>query len=616
MGQHQKVTVARVFIFIWFGQLISLIGSGLTSFALGVWVYQRTGSVTQFALISLFTALPLIAISPVAGAIVDRSDRRWIMILSNAGAAINTLAIALLLATNRLDVWHVYLTVVLKSTFSAFQWPAYTASTTLLVPKQYLDRASGLIQLGRAGSQLVSPVLGGLLLVSIQLQGIVLLDFLSFLFALVTLLGVRFPKAKTVIAPKKGKGSLLQGTVYGWRYLTARPGLLGLMIFFAAINFLVGVVEVLVTPMVLSFASAATLGTILSFGGIGMLAGSLLVSMGKGFDRRIRVLFCFMLSSGLCIAIAGLRPSIPLFALATFLFFLGLPPINVSHQVILQRKVVPDLQGRVFSINAAIAGASLTLGYAIAGPLSDRVFEPLMAVNGPLAGSLGQLIGVGEGRGIGLMFVVMGMLTMLATVLAYQYRPLRLVEKELPDVITDEAAAKDYRNLIGVLLTYPHKAAEIWKNNQTLIDADLLQMMEQVAIQMYENGSQKAAALLREQSEQLRRGLVDLTNILERDTEERLAIESTSQWVLEKELSKTGAYRNLIGVLLTYPHKTTEILEANQELVDAGLVHMMERMATNMSRNGFHEAAAFLREVSEQLKQAFVSTRTKFKLRG
>ena len=441
MAQHTTLHGIRIFILIWFGQLVSLIGSSVTSFALGVWVYQRTGSVTQFALISLSTTLPLIAISPLAGALIDRWNRRWSMIISDSGAGLSTLAIALFLVTGRLEVWHIYLATAISSTFSALQWPAYTATTTLLVPKQHLGRASGMTQLGRAAAQLISPVLGGVLLVTIQLQNVILLDFATFLFALVTLLSVRFPKVKSPATREAGKGSLLRETAYGWTYITARPGLLGLLIFFAASNFLVGVVQVLVTPLVLSFASPAVLGAVLSIGGSGMLVGSLVMITWGGPQRRMNTVFGFMLLLGLCILAAGLHPSAPLFALAAFLFFFSLPIVNASSQAIFQQKVAPDVQGRVFAFNGAIAGAAMPLAYVVAGPLADQVFEPLMATNGIFASSIGRLIGVGPGRGIGLLFIVMGALTMLATIAAYQYPRLRLVEDELPDAIAEKTPA-------------------------------------------------------------------------------------------------------------------------------------------------------------------------------
>src|SRR4028119_1012058 len=192
--QHPTATHMRVFILIWLGQMVSLIGSGLTGFALGVWVYQRTGSVTQFALISLSATLPSIVISPIAGTLVDRWDRRWTMLLGDCGAGLSTLAIALLLLVGRLELWHIYLATSVSSTCSAFQYPAYAGATTLLVPLQHLGRASGLIHLGRSVAQLISPVLAGILVVTLQIQGVILLDFATFLFALVTRLLVRSPQ--------------------------------------------------------------------------------------------------------------------------------------------------------------------------------------------------------------------------------------------------------------------------------------------------------------------------------------------------------------------------------------------------------------------------------------
>ena len=439
MARKQKARGMAIFTLIWFGQLVSLIGSDLTGFALGVWVYQSTGSVTQFAFISLATTLPLITISPLAGALVDRCDRRWVMILSDSGAGLSTLALTLLLITGRLEIWHIYGVTAINSALSAFQWPAYTAATTLLVPQQHLDRASGMSQLGKAVARLLAPMLGGVLLVTIQLRGIVLIDFVTFLFALTTLLCIRFPEVKTTAAEEAAQNPLLKEVISGWTYITTRPGLLGLVLFFVVVNFMGGVAEVLITPLVLSFASAATLGVILSFSGSGMLIGSLLMSTYGGPANRINTVFTFMALGGLCILAAGLRPSTFLFTLSAFLFFLGLPLINGSSQVIFQRKVLPSMQGKVFALNDALAGVSLLLAYGVAGPLADQIFEPLMSPDGLLASSLGKIIGVGPGRGIGLLFVVMGILTILATAGAYHYAPLRLIERELPDAVPEEA---------------------------------------------------------------------------------------------------------------------------------------------------------------------------------
>ncbi|MUG92224.1 MFS transporter [Scytonema sp. UIC 10036] len=423
----------QVFIPIWFGQLVSQIGSGLTRFALGVWVYQVTGTVTQFALISVFGMLPGILISPLAGAVVDRWDRRWAMLLGDAGGGLSALTIALLLIANRLEVWHIYLAVALRSIFSAFQWPAFSATTTLLVPKRHLSRASGMVEMAEATSRLISPILAGALVVTIQIQGVILLDCVTFLFALITRLLVRFPKPQITLENKVQKNSLLHEIIYGWTYITARPALFGLLMFYAVRNFFIGVVSVLVTPLVLAFASTTVLGSVLSIGGGGMLVGSLAISTWGGPNNRIYGVFGFTLLGGLCILLAGLMPSVPVFFAAIFIYFFGLAVINGCDRAIWQSKVAPAVQGRVFAVRRMLSWASLPLAYLIAGPLADRVFEPLLAVGGPLAASIGRIIGVGRGHGIALLFVVMGMLTMLTTIAGYLYPPLRLLEAQLPD---------------------------------------------------------------------------------------------------------------------------------------------------------------------------------------
>ena len=423
----------RTFLIIWFGQLISLFGSQLTSFALGIWVYQNTGSVTQFALISFFATLPGLVISPLAGALVDRWDRRNAMIISDSVAGLSTFSIGLLLLIGQLQIWHIYLAITISSISSAFQWPAYGAATTLLVPKKHLSRASGMNQLSEAFARLLSPLFGGFLVILIQIQGVILLDLATFLFALVTLLIVKIPKPKTTVAGKLGKGSLLKESTYGWRYIQARPGLMGLLIFFSISNFAVSTAEVLSTPLALSFTSVNVLGMVLSIGGSGMLIGSIVISIWGGPKRRIYGVLGSELLLGVSIFLLGIQTSVILMTFGCFVAFCTIPISQASSNAIWQTKVAPDVQGRVFAIRTMFAWSSRPLAYLFAGPLADRIFEPLMAVNGPLAGSIGKVIGTGPGRGIGLIFILMGSLIVLSAIIAYKYKPLRLVESKLPD---------------------------------------------------------------------------------------------------------------------------------------------------------------------------------------
>ncbi|MBK5109360.1 MAG: MFS transporter [Anaerolineales bacterium] len=430
----------RTFFVIWSGQLVSTIGSGLTGFALGVWIYQETGSVTMFALNMLAFAIPNLVVSPFAGALVDRYDRRWVMILSDTGAGLATLSIAILYMTDNLAVWNIILATAFNSAFSTFQWPAYSAVTTLLVPKDQLGRAGGMVQIGEAISQLLAPAAAGALFVTTGLGGVIAIDFATYLFAVLTLLFVRVPSPERSQAGVEGQGSIWKEAMFGWTYISARAGLLGLLLVFAAFNFVSGLIFPLLMPMIMDMTSVAMLGYLASIVGIGMLVGTLLMSAWGGPKRRIHGVLGFLMISGFFTSMLGVSPLIPVLAVAGFGLMFTMPIINGSSQAIWQSKVDPDVQGRVFAVRRMIAWSMTPLAYIVAGPLVDRVFRPLLLEGGALADSVGQLIGVGPSRGTGFMFMVVGAVSMVVAALGYLNPHVRNVEDELPDaVIPDEA---------------------------------------------------------------------------------------------------------------------------------------------------------------------------------
>jgi MFS family permease len=431
--ERPKINPFWFFMTVWFGQVISFIGSGLTSFALGVHVYQETGSITQFALISLFATLPGIVLGPLAGTLIDRWDRRLVLILSDAGAGLSTLSIFVILATSRLQPWHIFLAVFVSGAFGALRGPAIIAATTQMIPREHFGRANGLLEIVSVGQFLISPLLAGALIGTIGLPGVVLIDFATFLFAITTLLVARIPKPVATAEGLAGRGSLLHEAVYGWKYITARSGLFALLIVFAISNFTTEMSLVLFTPLFLSFASPAALGTALSLAGVGYLAGSVVMSAWGGGKHRIYTTIGAMLVLGIFMGLIGLRASIPFITVCIFMTAFCSPIISSASQAIWQSKVAPDLQGRVFSTRRMILLATPTIAYIVAGPLADRVFEPLLAVDGPLAGSLGRIIGVGQGRGIAMLLIVMGLALVLVTVIGILNPCLRRVEIELPD---------------------------------------------------------------------------------------------------------------------------------------------------------------------------------------
>lgn len=425
----------RIFALVWFGQLVSLTGSGLTEFGLGVWVFQRTGSTTQFALIYLLITLPRLLLSPLAGTLVDRWDRRRIMLLSDTGTALITLAIALLLFADRLEVWHIYLATTISSALGAFQGPAYTATITLLIPKQHYGRASGLISLTRSIPSLISPVLAGFLVVAIGLEGVILIDVATYVFAVGTLLLVRFPRPELSAEGEAARGTFAREVAAGWAYLARRRGLLGLLTLYAATSFLGMTTEVLLTPYLLSFSTADVLGLVVSATGAGLLVGGVIMSAWGGPQRRIHGIFGFEMLVSLCTVLIGLWASPALIGVAAFLYFVGIELSDGSSQALWQTKVAPDFQGRVFAMRQMVSWSALPLGILITAPLAEFVLEPMLREGGALADNVGRVLGVGPGRGIALIFILTGVFNIVALILGYLHPRIRLVEDELPDAI-------------------------------------------------------------------------------------------------------------------------------------------------------------------------------------
>jgi DHA3 family macrolide efflux protein-like MFS transporter len=436
-AQRASSSGMKTFVLIWSGQLVSTLGSGLTSFALGVWILESTGSPTLFSLSLAVFVLPNVALAPVVGVVADRWDRRVVMLLSDSGAGLSSLAVAALLLSGELEVWHVYVAGFVNSAFSSFQWPAYSATTSLLVPKEHLGRAGGMTQIGEAIGQLATPAIAGALFVSVGLRVILVIDVLTYLVAVGTLLAVRFPRPEASTGNQAGASSFWKEAVYGWIYIRGRPGLFGLLTVFAALNFLLNTAHAMFTPLVLGLTTPDTLGYINSIGGLGMLIGTLLMSAWGGPTRRVYGIVGAESLVGFATLLFGLGLSIPLMAVNSFWFLFALPISNGCSQAIWQTKVAPEVQGRVFSIRSMIAYSTLPLAALLAGPLAERVFEPAMAAGGPLAPVFGPVIGVGPGRGIALIFVISGTLYVLATQVILIHPRIGHIEDELPDAVME-----------------------------------------------------------------------------------------------------------------------------------------------------------------------------------
>ncbi len=425
----------KAFTTMWLGQLVSQLGSGLTSFAISIWVLDHTHSVTRFTLTIVFAGLPGVLVAPFAGVLVDRLDRRTMLILTNLGSALCSLSLLLLLYAHALQLWHIYLIVACNSIFGTFQWPAMAAAITMLVGREKLGRAAGMLEMGNAATAIAAPPLAGLLLALTSISNVLLVDFLSFFVAIGVLLAVSIPRPEASSEGKKGKGSMWHEAAVGWRFIRERQGLLALLLFFAAVNLVTSMCSVAIIPMVRGFATPAGVGIVMSMTGIGMLLGGSFMTATGGPRPRIRGILGSAALMTLCFVVIAARPSIVVTSIGVVLFFLTIPVINGSSQAIWQSKVPPDLQGRVFALRRMIAQFTTPIGDFSAGPLTDHVFQPLMIPGGLLAASLGRLIGVGPGRGIALMFLVMAIFPLLIAVGGFLSPRVRFVERDLPDVV-------------------------------------------------------------------------------------------------------------------------------------------------------------------------------------
>ena len=415
------------FLLIWAGQLISSVGSRLSSFALGIWVLRTTGSTTSFALILVSSTISALIVSLFAGALVDRWERRWTMLVCDLFSAIATFVAAALAATGHLTIWYIYLAAGIGSVSNAFRTPAFAASIPLLATREQLPRVNGMAQIAIAAAQTLGPLLAGALVSLISLSGVLTIDALTFLVGVVTLAFARIPQLST--ASRQARRGLLREAAMGWRYVHEQPGLMGLLAVYGSNNFLLCMAGVVIAPLLLSFSDPARVGVQYAISGTGLLLGGIAMTAWGGPRKQIHGVLAFWALAGIFLAAHGLQPSFTLAAVAGFLVFLMVPIVAASNNSIWQASVPVDLQGRCFAVQRVLLNAATVFAFCLAGPLSEKVFGPLLDRGGPLAGSVGLIIGVGPGRGLALMFITLGALMTLISLIAYSVPTIRQIDE-------------------------------------------------------------------------------------------------------------------------------------------------------------------------------------------
>jgi MFS family permease len=425
----------KTFTTVWSGQVLSQVGSSMTGFALSIFVYQSSGSVTQLATVLLAANLPAIVLAPIAGVWVDRLDRRLVMMVSDSVAGLGALALLSLAWRSELTFWPVLIVAALGSAAGAFQEPAYRASIVTLVAKEHLGRANGMIEMGPALGTLLAPAIAGAIIVSVGVEAVLAIDVVTFVLAVGMLAIVRFPR---VVSPEVGeRQSMRRQVTAGFEYLRDRRGLLGLLTMAAGLNFFLVFANVLWLPVFLGFTDEARIGLIMTGVGLAMVGGSVVMSAWGGPERLVRTMIGLLVAGGLMLAVSGTRPSLLVAGGAVMAFMFVIPLVNGISQTLWQRKVEPSIQGRVFSTRRMIASIASPIAYVAAGPLADGVFEPLLEPDGALAGSIGRLVGVGTGRGSALLVVIAGLGVMAVASIAWFVPAVRNIEVDIPDAVVE-----------------------------------------------------------------------------------------------------------------------------------------------------------------------------------
>jgi len=412
-----------------------MVGSGLTTFALGVWVYQHTGSATDFALAAVFASLPGVLVLPLVGVLTDSGHKRLMIIGGNLVFSVGKLILAVLILEGQLQVWHIYVALAIGSGFAAGSKVTYSTIVSDLVPVAQFGRANSLLQAAQASAQVFPPLLAGLLLSAVGIPTIILIDLATYLIAIASLVGWRPPAAH--YQPVRRRGAYREAMREALRYVRDRPALLLLLIYFVIGNLWLEMALILLTPLLLSVSSPQTTGMVLSVSGAGFMVGSIIMTAWGGPRGRVNAMLICSLLLGLACVVSGFRPHLVVISLAFFTAFLLIPIINGCSQTIWQCKTPRRLQGRVFALRRMVVCSSIPLAYLLAGPLAERVFQPLLTPKRAVRRLLPGLLPSGSGGAIACVFIFSGLAIMSLQFAAFMHPRFRFLERELPDEIEE-----------------------------------------------------------------------------------------------------------------------------------------------------------------------------------
>ena len=416
---------------LWLGELISNIGSGMTAFALSVYVYEKTGSVSYISLITLLSFMPSIILSPIGGLLADRYDRRLLMIIGDLFSGLGLIYILWNIQAGEKSIVPIFLGITFSSIFTSLLEPSYRATLTDILDEENYAKASGLIQAAGSAKYLISPVIAGMILSVADIRVILLLDILTFITTCLMIFLVRKSMNSEMQNYKKDS---FKGLLEGLFIIKENRGVYSLVIIMFFVCFFMGFIQILIRPMILALSSVKTAGMMESLCAAGLLIGSLWIGIAgiKKNYSKILAVACFF--CGIFMSMTGVNENLAIIGISTFLFFSTLPFMNSCADVLVRVSVPNELQGRVWGLISLITQMGTVTAYIISGVMADYIFEPMFNKNGILVENIGMITGTGKGRGIGFMLILSGIGMLIMAIVIWKNGEIREVSEKCVDL--------------------------------------------------------------------------------------------------------------------------------------------------------------------------------------
>ena len=404
----------KKFLLLWTGQFLSKTGSGISAFAVGVYILEKTRSTTMFSMLLLAYFLPSVLLNPIGGIIADRKDRRLMIASGDLGSAAGVLVLIIFSLFFYENYILIFTGVSVISIFSALHSPSYKASITEMLDKSQYSKAAGLMQLSEASGYVLSPAIASLLLSRVSLAAVLGIDFASFIIAAVSALlaGKSFAKNRGTVSLKENinfKRDFMSGIIY----ISGEKKIIKLLLLIAFITFLTAVLQTLFTPIILSLSNAETLGLVQSISSSGMVFGSLFLGLVGWKRDHMKSLKFSTAAAGIFFFMTGFSTDIPRITVSAFCLFIILPLINTEIDVLFRVNIDNRIQGKIWSLISLVTQTGMVLSFLCTGFLAEAVFNPMLTDNGVLADSIGRIIGTGPARGSSFMVVISGFLLLI-----------------------------------------------------------------------------------------------------------------------------------------------------------------------------------------------------------